>query len=86
MRVIPNITPIPNYNPSFTELSKLMRINADIIMKEISDHVDKEIERLKKEKYEVFMKIKEEDCDSSTDLLPKSNELVGKNAPKDAEC
>ena len=32
---------------SYKEISKQMRINADIIIKEISDHYDKEIERLK---------------------------------------
>lgn len=42
-----NYDKIPEYEPSFTELSKQMRINADIVMKEISEHVDKEIKRLK---------------------------------------
>ncbi len=41
------ITRIPEYSPTFEELSKQMRINADIIMKEISDHVDSELERFK---------------------------------------
>jgi hypothetical protein len=41
---------IPEYTPSFEEISKQLRINADIIMRGISNHVDKEIERLKKAK------------------------------------
>lgn len=40
---------IPQYIPTFEEISKQMRINQEIVMKEISEHVDKEIERLKKE-------------------------------------
>jgi len=39
--------PIPEYIPTFEEVSKQMRINVDILKQEITDHVDKEIERLK---------------------------------------
>ena len=42
-------TPIPQYTPTFEQVSKQMRINVDILKQEISDHVDKEIERLRKE-------------------------------------
>jgi hypothetical protein len=38
---------IPNPKPSFEEISKQMLINAEILMKKISEHTDKEIERLK---------------------------------------
>lgn len=38
---------IPDYNPSSYEIAKQLRLNADIVMKEITDHVDKEIKRLK---------------------------------------
>lgn len=55
---LPNYKPryeinIPEYTPSFKEVSKQMRINADIIMKEISDHVDREIERFKQHLCEI---------------------------------
>jgi hypothetical protein len=40
-------TPIPQYTPTFEEVSKQMRINVDIFKQEITDHVDKEIARLK---------------------------------------
>lgn len=39
--------PVPEID--FQEVAKQMRLNADILMKEISDHVDKEIERFKRE-------------------------------------
>ncbi len=39
---------IPDCNPTPYEIAKQMRLNADIIMKEISEHVDKEIVRFKK--------------------------------------
>lgn len=38
---------IPKCTPTFQEISKQMRINQEIIMKEITEHVDKEILRLK---------------------------------------
>ncbi len=38
---------IPLCTASPEEIAKQMRINADIIMKEISDHVDKELDRFK---------------------------------------
>lgn len=41
--------PIPDYEPTYEEITIQMRINADIIKKEISDHIDKEIERFKRE-------------------------------------
>jgi hypothetical protein len=37
------------YTPSFTDIAKQMRLNADILMKEMSEHADKEIERIRKE-------------------------------------
>lgn len=40
---------IPTFSPSFEEISKQMRINADIIKEEITLHVNKEIERLRDE-------------------------------------
>ncbi len=40
---------LPIYQPSFEELSKHMRINQEIIMKEISNHVDKELKRFQNE-------------------------------------
>ncbi len=43
------ISNIPQFTPTFEEISKQMRINQKIIMKEITEHVDKEIERFKKE-------------------------------------
>ncbi len=48
---------IPENSPTFQEISTQMRINVDILKKEISDHCDKEIERFKNE---------------ITNLLPKS--------------
>jgi hypothetical protein len=39
---------MPTYYPSFEEISKQMKINVEILKKEISEHIDKEIERLKK--------------------------------------
>lgn len=38
---------IPNIEPTFKEISEQMRINADILMKEITEHANKEIERIK---------------------------------------
>jgi hypothetical protein len=46
--VFPDSSNVPYYIPSFQEIAKQMRINQKIIMKEISEHVDREIERLKK--------------------------------------
>jgi len=40
---------IPEYTPTFEEISILMRINADFLKKEISDHCDLEIKRFKNE-------------------------------------
>lgn len=40
---------LPESLPNFQEISKQMRINADILKLEISDHVDKEIQRFRKE-------------------------------------
>lgn len=42
-------TPIPSYAPTFEEISNQMKINSEIVMKEISDHCDKEIEWFKRE-------------------------------------
>ena len=43
-----NLNPeIPNPQPTFEEIAKQMRINADCLMKEITQHTNKEIERLK---------------------------------------
>lgn len=38
-------TQIPQYSPTFEEISKQMKVNADIIIKEITCHVDKELKR-----------------------------------------
>lgn len=40
--------PIPNFKPSPEEYLKFLRINIDILTQEITDHVNKEIERFKK--------------------------------------
>lgn len=42
------LTKIPKDCPTFEELSKQMRINIDILKKEITAHVDRELERLRK--------------------------------------
>ena len=44
-----NSAPIPIHTPTFEEISVQMRINCDILKREISDHVDDEIKRFKKE-------------------------------------
>jgi hypothetical protein len=44
---------IPQYAPNYEEITKMMRINADILKKEISLHVDQEIIRIKKEFYKI---------------------------------
>lgn len=36
---------IPNYPQTFEEISKQLSINAEIKMKEVTDHVDREIKR-----------------------------------------
>lgn len=44
----PEFSPnMPTYYLSFEEISKQMKINVDTLKKEISEHIDKEIERLK---------------------------------------
>lgn len=43
--MIENRCNIPDAIVTPEEISKLMRINADIIMQEISDHIDKELKR-----------------------------------------
>ncbi len=40
---------IPVHTPTFEEISKQMRINIDILKEEITDHINKEIDRMKKE-------------------------------------
>lgn len=40
---------IPQHIPTFEEISTQIRINQEIVMKEITEHIDKEIERFKKE-------------------------------------
>ena len=40
---------IPEYMPTFQEISTQMRINVDFLKKEISDHCDSEIQRFKNE-------------------------------------
>lgn len=47
--LLPKMTSIPDCMPDHQEIAKQMRINADIIKKEITDHVDKEIKRFKQE-------------------------------------
>jgi len=58
----PKFIPIPEYSPSFEEISKQMRINADILIQEITAHVDSQILRIKceMEKYEYCQKCKNE--------------------------
>ncbi len=46
---IRDATPLPVYTPTFYEISTQMRINQKIIMEEITEHVNKEIQRLKTE-------------------------------------
>jgi len=41
------ICKIPEGIPTFEETSKQMRINVDILKKEFTDHVDKEIKRFR---------------------------------------
>lgn len=41
-------TPIPDCMPSYYEVSKQLRINVECIKKEITLHVDMELERFKK--------------------------------------
>ncbi len=43
-RQIPEIPPCPQ------EIAKQMRINADCIMKQITDHINEELKRFKEEK------------------------------------
>ena len=45
--------PIPVVRPTYEQIAKQMRINVDILMKEISEHVDKEIERLSRKIKEI---------------------------------
>lgn len=40
---------IPDFLPTFKEISEQMKINQEIVMKEISDHTNKELERFKNE-------------------------------------
>lgn len=43
-------TPIyPQFTTSFEDISKQMRINANILMEEITKHANQEIERVRKE-------------------------------------
>lgn len=43
----PEFIPIPEYSPTFEEISKQMRINIDILKHEITEHVDNELKRFK---------------------------------------
>ncbi len=43
------LTKLPVYVPTFEEIASQMRLNADIIKKEITDHVNAEISRFKRE-------------------------------------
>jgi hypothetical protein len=52
---------IPELQPSFKEISELMRINADIVMKEITDHIDKELTRFKESCETIKKDLKEYD-------------------------
>ncbi len=45
---------IPDASPSFEDISKQLRINADIIMKEFTDHIDKEIVRFRNEAEKIY--------------------------------
>lgn len=40
---------IPDYIIDYREISKFMKINVDILKKELTEHIDKEIERFKME-------------------------------------
>ena len=40
---------IPEYSPSFHEIATQMRINVDILKQEITEHINREIERFKSE-------------------------------------
>lgn len=40
---------LPPYVPDFSEIAKQMRINVDVLKKEITQHVDFELARFKKE-------------------------------------
>ena len=42
---------IPEYIPTFEEIAKQMRINADVIMAEITHHINKEMEEFDKENF-----------------------------------
>jgi hypothetical protein len=53
---IKRFIPIPDYYNPFSKQAHQMRINADIIKKEITDHVDAEIARFKKELEECSIK------------------------------
>jgi len=45
----PEYLTIPEYTSTLQEIAKQMRINADIIMQEVTAHCDREIERLRRE-------------------------------------
>ena len=45
----PYINKIPDYQPTFEEISKQLRINCDCIKKEVADHVDLKIKRFQDE-------------------------------------
>ena len=48
---------IPDCAPSANEIAKQMRLNADIIMEEITKHVDKELKRFKQEMDIISLKL-----------------------------
>ncbi len=53
-KYIPKYDPeIPNPQPTYKEISEQMRINADILMKEVSEHINSEIERFKLEIWKI---------------------------------
>lgn len=44
---------IPDCEPNPMEISKQLRINADILKQEITDHIDSELKRFKSEKEKI---------------------------------
>lgn len=54
---------IPSYDASFEEIAKQQKINTDILKKEVTEHIDKELDRLNRK----LQKIK------AAPLTPKPN-------------
>lgn len=41
--------PIPEYTPNFEEIAKQQRINIDNLKQEVTDHIDSELDRFKRQ-------------------------------------